>query len=75
MHRNPNQPWRPRFSLKSFFLACLVSAVAVAWLSQSYKEYLAEQQLIEVLTRGLPSSTVMTIATNGEARSFGRVLM
>jgi hypothetical protein len=73
MPRNPKQPWKPRFSLKTFLLACLVSAVAVAWVSQSYKEYLAEQQLIEVLTQGLSSSSVLTI--NGEARSFGRVLM
>ncbi|MGI9472669.1 MAG: hypothetical protein ACR2NZ_14105 [Rubripirellula sp.] len=75
MSQRTKRSWKPRFSLKVFLLACLMIAVAVAWISQSYREYVAEQRLIDVLTRGRAANSMMTVATNGETRTIGQVLM
>ncbi len=68
---NLKRPWRLRFSLKAFLLVCLVSAFAVAWVGESYNDYVAEQKLIKDLTTSVTSSSLLTIATNGNSSSYG----
>ena len=58
--------WLPQFTLKTFLLFYLLVGGGVAWVSHSYSEYLAEQRLIEALTKRMSPGSLMTVATNGE---------
>ena len=75
MPRTNKRSWRPRFSLKTLFLTCLVSALLVGWISQNYNEYVAEQHLIDDLAKSLASDGVMTVETNGDAQMYGNVIL
>ncbi len=66
MPRLSNRRWRPRFGLKTFLMFYLLGGAGVAWVSHSYSEYRAEQQLIRKLAERLSSSNLLTVATNGK---------
>lgn len=66
MSQSSKRRWLPRFSLKMFLLFNLLGGGGVAWVSHSYGEYLAEQRLIEDLTKRVRPQSSMTVATNGE---------
>ena len=76
MSQPSKRRWLPRFSLRTFLLFYLLGGVGVAWVSHSCGEYLAEQHLIESLTKRLPPGSVMTVDTNGKTTILvGRTLM
>lgn len=75
MVRLPRPRLKLRFSLKAFLVVCLVSGIAVGWISRTLREYQEEQHLIDRITQSRPPSTVLSIATNGNFQSFGQILM
>lgn len=70
MSQPPKRLWRPRFSLKTFLLFCLLSGGGVAWVSHSYREYVTEQKLIETFAKRLPPGSLITVDTNGHTTSL-----
>ena len=75
MAKTRRRSWKLRFSLKAFLLVCLVSGVGVGWISQNYREYLVEQQLIESLTAEVAPGSLVSVATNGAVNSYGGMVV
>ena len=66
MPRSSRSYLLPRFSLRTFLLICLVATGGVAWFSHNYRAYVAEQKVIEKLTKsGIPGGYV-SVSTNGQ---------
>ena len=67
---------RPRFSLKTFLLVCLVTGGLVGWLSHNYREYQTEQRLIQHLAKRTQPGTMMMVSVDGKTVSLvgGRMM-
>lgn len=61
-----NRRWRLRFSLRTLFLFSLLLSGLIAWLSHNYRQYAAEQRLIESITSSMPKGSVVSRTTNGD---------
>jgi len=58
-----------RISLKSLLGISILSGVFVAWVSNSYKQYQFEQELIETVASDMPRSSMMNLSVNGQHMS------
>ena len=54
MPRPRKRNWKLRFSLKTLLVFCFALAIGIGWLTNSYREYLAEQKLISALMERQP---------------------
>ena len=59
MSKSSKRRWRPRYSLKTYLLVCVLVGSGVVWVSHSCHEYLIEQSLIETLVQNTLSQALM----------------